>query len=192
MEKIAALLERAEWAERPDAWKGEFEGKLFGTDVSVMFYTTDEVGRGPRLHRHPYDEVFIIRRETAEAFASGVATKPPEPKAAGQAAAGGAVARGDDGGQPQPTAPVTPPPDPADQRVARIVWEGDVPPQKWMNFYTKVLARFATKGGLSVSLQVFVEPPAGVSQQQIDELRSSLRDLGLNDHVEIAKTDQCP
>lgn len=65
MEKIAALLERAEWAERPDAWKGEFEGKLFGTDVSVMFYTTDEVGRGPRLHRHPYDEVFIIREGRA-------------------------------------------------------------------------------------------------------------------------------
>jgi hypothetical protein len=54
-----------------------------------------------------------------------------------------------------------------------------------MNFYTKVLARFATQGGLSVALQVFVEPPGGVSQQQIDEMRAALRELGLEDHVEI-------
>lgn len=65
MEKTAALIERAEWAERPDAWKGEFEGKQFGTNVSVVFYTTDEVGCGPRLHRHAYDEVFIVREGRA-------------------------------------------------------------------------------------------------------------------------------
>ena len=65
MEKIAALLDRADWAERPDAWKGEFDGKRFGTNVSVIFYTTDEVGRGPRLHRHAYDEVFIVREGRA-------------------------------------------------------------------------------------------------------------------------------
>ncbi|MGB3812298.1 MAG: cupin domain-containing protein [Shinella sp.] len=65
MEKIAALLERAQWAEKPDVWKGEFEGKRFGTNVSVVFYTTDEPGRGPPLHRHPYDEVFIVREGRA-------------------------------------------------------------------------------------------------------------------------------
>lgn len=65
MKKTAALIERAEWAERPDAWKGEFEGMRFGTNVSVVFYTTDEVGCGPRLHRHAYDEVFIVREGRA-------------------------------------------------------------------------------------------------------------------------------
>lgn len=126
------------------------------------------------------DDIFIIRRETAEAFVAG-ATPPTPP------------------GTPQPQPPVVQPPpsggtpgqllfppgEPTAKRFARVVWEGDVPPQKWMNFYTKVLARFATQGGLNVALQVFVEPPGGVSQQQIDEMRAALRELGLGDQVEI-------
>src|SRR5262245_7587893 len=59
------LLDRDQWAESADRWQGEFEGRVFGTNVSVMFYTTDTVGRGPRLHRHPYDEVFIVRQGRA-------------------------------------------------------------------------------------------------------------------------------
>lgn len=131
------------------------------------------------------DEVFIIRREAAEAVAAG--GTPP-------------TASGASRPQPPVVQPLTPggtpgqlpfaPGEPAAQRFARVVWEGDVPPQKWMNFYTKVLARFATKGGLSVALQVFVEPPGGVSQPQIDEMRAALRELGLEDHVEIASADQ--
>lgn len=65
MQKQAAILERTEWAEKPDVWHGEFEGKHFGTNVSVMFYTTEHIGRGPRLHKHPYDEIFIIRQGRA-------------------------------------------------------------------------------------------------------------------------------
>jgi hypothetical protein len=29
---------------------------------------------------------------------------------------------------------------------SRIQWIGEVPPQKWMNFYTKVVSKFASKG----------------------------------------------
>lgn len=56
------VLDRDQWAEKSDVWQGEFEGNHFGTNVSVMFYTTDQVGRGPSLHLHPYDEIFIVRQ----------------------------------------------------------------------------------------------------------------------------------
>ncbi len=46
-------------------WRGRFEGKSVGTDVTVLFYATDEVGKGPVLHVHPYDEIFILRRGEA-------------------------------------------------------------------------------------------------------------------------------
>ena len=59
-----------------------------------------------------------------------------------------------------------------------------MPPQKWMNFYTKVLSRFVTDGGLSVSLQVYVEPADGVAPQKVEETKVALRELGLSDHVE--------
>ncbi len=44
MQKKAVLLERAQWAEKESVWQGEFEGSVFGANVSVMFYTTDEIG----------------------------------------------------------------------------------------------------------------------------------------------------
>ncbi|KOF15652.1 cupin [Ensifer adhaerens] len=55
------LIEREQWAEKPDVWQGEFQGGAYGADVSVVFYTTDKIGGGPKLHRHPYPETFIIR-----------------------------------------------------------------------------------------------------------------------------------
>ena len=36
-----------------------------GTNVTVLFYSTEEVGRGPVWHVHPYDEIFIIREGRA-------------------------------------------------------------------------------------------------------------------------------
>lgn len=37
---------------------------------------------------------------------------------------------------------------------------GEISPQKWMNFYTKVLSRFATAGGLKLTVTVDVDRPA--------------------------------
>lgn len=39
----------------------DFEGYLHGSTVSVMFERFDRDGVGPRLHRHPYTETFILR-----------------------------------------------------------------------------------------------------------------------------------
>ena len=62
-----------------------------------------------------------------------------------------------------------------------IRWQGDVPPQKWMNFYTKVLTRFVTEPGLK--LQVSFEAPTeeAAAQNTLDQIKSALRDLGLGE-----------
>lgn len=73
---------------------------------------------------------------------------------------------------------------PKSTRVIR--WRGNVPPQKWMNFYTKVLSRFASSPGLK--LEVNFEAPAEGDQgkTKADEARSGLRELGLSDEIEIS------
>jgi mannose-6-phosphate isomerase-like protein (cupin superfamily) len=38
-----------------------FEGLTYGSAVSVIFEHTARDGAGPRLHRHPYSETFVIR-----------------------------------------------------------------------------------------------------------------------------------
>jgi mannose-6-phosphate isomerase-like protein (cupin superfamily) len=39
---------------------GNLEGYLFGATVSVILERAQREGGGPRLHRHPYDETFVI------------------------------------------------------------------------------------------------------------------------------------
>ena len=64
-ERQPRLLQRSDWASHPTLWKGHVEGVTLGTNVTVLFYSTEEVGRGPVWHVHPYDEVFIIREGRA-------------------------------------------------------------------------------------------------------------------------------
>jgi hypothetical protein len=73
----------------------------------------------------------------------------------------------------------------SNQAANKLSWTGRVPPQKWMNFYTKVLSRFANTDGLNISIRVEVVPTGGVSIQKIEETKISLRELGLDDQVKI-------
>jgi hypothetical protein len=75
---------------------------------------------------------------------------------------------------------ITPPPPPP----AGIRWQGEVPPQKWMNFYTKVLSRFV--GAKDLKLEVKFEVPTGdaVTKAKIDEAKTALRELGLSEDLE--------
>lgn len=67
----------------------------------------------------------------------------------------------------------------------RLAWAGEVPAQKWMNFYTKVLSRFAVGGGLKLTVQIEVAPSSGVSEQKVEETKVALRELGLGDDLRI-------
>ena len=54
-------LKRSDWASDDRLWKGVLEGKDIGTGVTVLFYATEETGKGPLWHVHPYAEIFIVR-----------------------------------------------------------------------------------------------------------------------------------
>jgi len=50
------------------------------------------------------------------------------------------------------------------QKIGSIRWEGEVPPQKWTNFYMRVLTRFATDPSLRIRVQFDVAPESGIAQ----------------------------
>lgn len=54
-----------DWAKDPENFRGHFEGKDLGTGVTVLFVYHDTAGKGPKLHVHPYDEIFVIRQGRA-------------------------------------------------------------------------------------------------------------------------------
>ena len=53
-----------------------------------------------------------------------------------------------------------------------------------MNFYTKVLSRFATTKSLRLTVAVDVAPEGGVSKQAMEETKTALRELGLKDDLQ--------
>jgi len=127
------------------------------------------------------DDVFLIQREVAETYASGTVVYPPITPT------GGSV--GASTGSPTLVTPSGAPSGPqgstqAPANIARMVWSGEVPHQKWMNFYTKVLSKFSATAGLKLSLRVEVAPSGGVSPQKVDETKVALRELGLKDAME--------
>jgi hypothetical protein len=62
-----------------------------------------------------------------------------------------------------------------------IRWRGTIPPQKWMNFYTKVLSKFVSSPGLTLQVGFEVPVDSASGKTNVDEVKSALRDLGLNE-----------
>jgi len=122
------------------------------------------------------DDTFLILKETAEAYKKGEPVAPLEP-------------------MPPPipgsvpgTEPVPPPPESGEEQpkhVERLSWKGEIPHQKWMNFYSKVLARHISGGGVKLTLEVEIEPPGGVSIQKVEETQVALKELGIEDDVKF-------
>ena len=130
------------------------------------------------------DDMFVITAETAVAYVEqekrGLSTASagegsPGTESITPAATPGTSAE-TKATEPTPAPPVT--------KIAGVRWSGDVPPQKWMNFYTKVLSRFAGTSGLKLTIQIDVSPPDGLSKQTLDETKSALRELGLKDELD--------
>ena len=138
------------------------------------------------------EEMFIITKEAAEAYlkaqqepAQPLIVKEPvaPPPTLGSSPPGVPLGQPIIGGTPSPGA-LTPPgtvaPTPL---VTKLAWTGEIPAQKWMNFYTKVLSRFATGGSMKIRLNVEISQPGGISPQKIEETSVALGELGLNDNL---------
>ncbi|ABS28163.1 ATP-binding protein [Anaeromyxobacter sp. Fw109-5] len=173
-----------------------------GLDAGIVAYVGKKAGGyDPFVYKRSLaaadveiaEDVFLIAKERAEEY---VARKPPpQPPIPGGGGGGGGAQPGAGGGVPGGgpgpggggSAPGTggsggggPAPTPP---IAGFQWTGDVSPQKWMNFYTKVLSRFATGGGLKLTVAVDVAPPGGTTSAKIEETKVALRELGLSEDI---------
>ena len=126
------------------------------------------------------EEMFLITRETAEAYLK-TKTSPAAPPTEAKP--------GEPGEKPKPPAPEAEDKKGPDQKkpeqltFASLAWTGEIPPQKWMNFYTKVLSKFTTTKGLKLKLSVEVALEGRISKQKLAETKAALRELGLSDDL---------
>ena len=129
------------------------------------------------------DDVIVLRREDAEAIQLAIEQgKPAKPSSIPppvQAKPEGTSAAS--GGSP-------PPPPVSTRTVQGFRWEGAVPWQKWTQFYNKVVSRFSNKG-LKLRVVVEVAPSGGLPEQDVQETRTALKELGLDDTLQEKKAE---
>ena len=131
------------------------------------------------------EEMYIITKETAEAYRKeiarpGGATQPPSAAVAGEGPdAGPAGARDSSSIAPVVEPKGVEPP----EGNSGVTWSGEIPSQKWMNFYTKVLTKLGVNSGLVLTVKVECSPEGGVSPHEREEIKSALRELGLSDDI---------
>ncbi|HBB33200.1 MAG TPA: AAA family ATPase [Cyanobacteria bacterium UBA8803] len=65
-----------------------------------------------------------------------------------------------------------------------LKWKGEITPQKWMNFYTRVLSKLASDRQLKLTLKVEFSVEGEVSQQRTEETKVALQELGLDSDLE--------
>lgn len=133
------------------------------------------------------EDTFIITRDTAEAYKKEKDQPPPiidttpTPTPEGRTGFPTVTVTGEPpkAKEPQEPKPVT-------ATISKLQWGGEIPSQKWMNFYQRVLSRFATGGGkLKIKIDIEFSEESGISSQKIEETKVSLQELGLNDDVEL-------
>ena len=68
--------------------------------------------------------------------------------------------------------------------IQKLSWQGEIQPQKWMNFYTKVLSKYAMGNGLKITLKIEIAPTEGVSKHKAEDTKVALKELGLDDKID--------
>ncbi|MPY86737.1 MAG: cupin [Luteitalea sp.] len=63
--QLARVIDRSDGRTDGENWTDNWQGKPYGAGVSIILESTDRAGAGPRLHKHPYPETFILRRGSA-------------------------------------------------------------------------------------------------------------------------------
>ena len=81
------------------------------------------------------------------------------------------------------TAGYAPPPRPKPEKK-KLLWTGDVAPQKWTNLYMKVLTKLVSTGDLKIRVSIEAPLSGEAPDQQVEETKAALRGLGLDDNVE--------
>ena len=67
----------------------------------------------------------------------------------------------------------------------RLLWSGEVPAQKWMNFYTKVLSRFVASSALRLQVSFEAKTIDEQAERSLEDTRTALRELGLDTDARI-------
>ena len=85
----AFAIDRSDGREDGEDWTENYEELPGSANISIILESTTKAGVGPRLHKHPYAETFIIRRgwetsrwdqKSSEGMPDRFLSYPPTPR----------------------------------------------------------------------------------------------------------------
>ncbi len=160
-----------------DAGLFAYVGKAAGGNYEPFVFRKSLAGTEIEIS----EDVFLVSKDRAEEYlrVRQAGEQAPAANPVGRSGPDVGSVPGTDvpgGGRPGSTPGVS-----SAGNVTGFTWNGVLPAQKWMNFYTKVLSRFATGDGMTLSLRVEIRPGGGIAQSKIDETKVALRELGFSD-----------
>lgn len=173
-----------------------------GTSQGVLAY----VGKRPDGSYNPFlfdevinpidveisEDIYVIRQETAQAAKERIEadksgeTPPAGPQVSEPPAPPYTPTPGADDPTTQPITGESPVTQPVTETPAtkhplkKLSWSGEIDPQKWMNFYTKVLSKHVSDKNLRLKVSFETEPESGISKERMEETKHALRELGLD------------
>jgi hypothetical protein len=68
-------------------------------------------------------------------------------------------------------------------RLTKLIWSGEVAPQKWSQLYMKVLTKLVSSGDVRLRVDIEATLKDGPIDQRVEETKAALRELGLSDEV---------
>ena len=74
---------------------------------------------------------------------------------------------------------------PSSTSTKTLTWSGVLSTQKWTTFYMKVLTRVASLVSIQIRVEFSVPVDSADSQHITDEIRSGLREVALQDDVQL-------
>lgn len=83
---------------------------------------------------------------------------------------GGAGAQGDEG----------------DEAGQLLLWSGNVPPQRWTQFYTRIISPFVASSGVRLKVHFEADAPGPEGEQALQRIRAALRDMGLDENAHLS------
>jgi hypothetical protein len=129
------------------------------------------------------EETFIITKESAEKYEQSLVSAPIPPQTESDSGTDNQPPKITEPEQTSPTVETPPQPEQTSQESDKILWKGEIPFNNWQRFY-KVFAKFGANSNVKINVNIEANSANGFSKTQIEEIKFTLRELGLSDEIE--------
>ncbi|CAN5476700.1 DUF499 domain-containing protein [soil metagenome] len=131
------------------------------------------------------EDTFIITKESAEEYQENLKSLPVSTQTESEDKQDYQTSETVESNKTQESSETESQPENLPMTTKKVNWEGEIPLRDWTRFY-KVITKFSTKSNVKIKVNLEAETENGFSENQIEEIKFALSELGLSDEI---KTD---